>query len=761
MAIAYSTANVSGIADGGSTTRDSSSTVVPSGATAYVLVANSDGSPAAPTGVKFDPTGTNQALTQVGTTISHGTYARASLWVLKNAVAATAVFRATWSSAQGERLLAVYVSTGVDTTTPNGTVTQVQGTTANSVSTGALTTVSGDFLVFMAAYLNTGGQAVAFNSPSGTERAEAQTTGGGAYDGAAVQDVVASGTSTTITWTLSGTHDSWAAFAIPLRAASSNVSVNPSQESLHLTDYAATVTQGVEINAGAESLALTDYAATITGITGQRYSLLFPRNDDLPGGGSDNNGPIVAIKFDRPDTNGLPIWGPGGAGVTVIRRIKPVQQTGYYAQFWYTDDATFEESWGHSHNWGYWGFHPYPADNAGNSLGNSGTQHLWEVATDLGGDFFRNIDNSYPVVVKDRWFTQALKIVRNSANSKTFTFYWDLPNVDNAHVIQFTVTTSNYGEESPPDEHPQLTLGDSPWYADYQHERASCYQAELLIIAKALSQSDILLQAAALDGANTSLVVSDAISNIWYGKKGWATVDDLTCDFGTGRSWTWIDASHKATLGSLPASTAVSVIQESLTLTDYPAPIGVSVSVINPTEALTLTDYPASIGTNAESLVLTDYPASVEASGAIEVISSAEILYLSDYQAQVSYQVPQTGSTGGGAGGRYSGAWTPSQEPVKATQRFARSEIDEELARLLKLAIEREDKAKLAQKIADRAKQSWDSVSSIQRATRELETEIQRLMQTHKISEQAARKKLKSLKDEEDLILALLLMEVA
>lgn len=264
-------------------------------------------------------------------------------------------------------------------------------------------------------------------------------------------------------------------------------------------------------------------------------SLLFPSNSS----GSNNTDPIVAIKFANPHLNGLPIWGPSGQGVTVIRRYRPLQQTGYYAAFWYSDDSSFESGIGGSR--GYWGFHPYPT-----SQSNAGTVHEWEIAIDQG-DERTLVGGGTKTVVKDVWYTQALRIVRNSANSKTLTFWIDLPSDASSNKIAFTCTTANYGEADPPNDQPQITIGDSPWYATYQHERASGYHGEIKIIAKALSDSDVLAEAADM----STLVTTDAQSNIWWGKKGFSSVDDLTCDYSTGRSFVWIDASNKATLGDL------------------------------------------------------------------------------------------------------------------------------------------------------------------------------------------------------------------
>lgn len=269
-------------------------------------------------------------------------------------------------------------------------------------------------------------------------------------------------------------------------------------------------------------------------------SLVFPSNVS----GSDQSAPFVALKFVDPHTNGYPFWGPSGNGVTIFRRYYPVQQTGYYACFWYADDSSFEES--KSGSLGYYGFHPYPQNAS-----NTGTTHYWEIATDDGGDFL-NTDGGSPLAVTyDRWYKQAFTIQRNSASSKTIKFYIDLDNVQASTIITANVTFANYGEANPPQVNPQLTIGDSTWYGTYQHERASGRIGEHLIMPGVVAtQQQCIDQGALLNGSSTSLL--GALSSfIWWGKKGYATVDDLTCDFGTGRSFVWADTGNKGTLGSL------------------------------------------------------------------------------------------------------------------------------------------------------------------------------------------------------------------
>jgi len=215
MAAAYSTSGAAGD-DAGGTTRDSPSLTIPAGATVYAFINNSDGSPAAPSGVSLDPTGTPQAFTKIGDSGTFATYAYATLWVLKNASAVTAVVRATWAASQGERMVTVWVGTGIDTTTPNGTVATGNGTTTSVSATAAST--SGQLCVQFAGHLFTGAAARTYNTPSGTERTDAVISGV-PYDGAASQEQTATGTSTVMTWTLSGTIDGWYSFAFALNDA--------------------------------------------------------------------------------------------------------------------------------------------------------------------------------------------------------------------------------------------------------------------------------------------------------------------------------------------------------------------------------------------------------------------------------------------------------------------------------------------------------------------------------------------------------------
>lgn len=281
----------------------------------------------------------------------------------------------------------------------------------------------------------------------------------------------------------------------------------------------------------------TNEAGTVTpdgGSLGARNALDFPSNVT----GGDQTSPMVALSFDDPHLHGLPFAGPSNAGVTYMWRVAQRAQTGYYVTLWWAQgDGGFTSAAQ------YVGGHPYP--KVGN---NTGTTHRWEIAAPSGGDYFdtRAGLGTSKDVVYGVWRTQALRVVRNANTSKTYTFYMDLPSVAPADVLEWTSGTGGDVAETPPPS-PKLTIGDSPWYASYQHERLSGLFGELIIEAAAKTEAEILAQAADLKHLTSAFSAS-----VWFFKPGWRTVDDVTCEAGTGHAFHWADSAHKATLGALP-----------------------------------------------------------------------------------------------------------------------------------------------------------------------------------------------------------------
>src|SRR5882724_2582350 len=198
----------------------SASVALLSGDTVYVMFGCSDSTPAAPTGVKWDPTGANQSLTSVGDQAC-GPFGRASIWRGQSLTPATAVFRVTYAATKSEQVAGGVLLTGVDTTTPNGTVGTNTGNQSTS-ATATATTTAGQFVLGMCHNVNTApAGATTFTPTSGnTERFDAPTAPSG-FDAITGADQTAAGSSTNTTWTISQTSggQDWRAFAIPINDA--------------------------------------------------------------------------------------------------------------------------------------------------------------------------------------------------------------------------------------------------------------------------------------------------------------------------------------------------------------------------------------------------------------------------------------------------------------------------------------------------------------------------------------------------------------
>jgi hypothetical protein len=263
--------------------------------------------------------------------------------------------------------------------------------------------------------------------------------------------------------------------------------------------------------------------------------LNFPSNGDAPADA------FVAFQFDNPQNNGLPLWGPSGQGATYMWKYRPRQQNGYYVTFWWSQADGF-----FSAENGYYGGHPYPNDGVSlPPLRDVGT-HNWEIAI-IGQDIQQTRSGQNKRVVKDVWYTQALKVVRTSANSKTLIFYTALPSTAPGDVIEYTVTSPGYGETTPPT--PKITFGDSPWYdGGYQHERLSGVLRGIKIFNRALSEAAILSEA-----ASDSLASAEGQANIWYMNIN-PTPADISDKSGKGHNPSWA-TSDRATLWSSSTTT--------------------------------------------------------------------------------------------------------------------------------------------------------------------------------------------------------------
>jgi hypothetical protein len=253
-----------------------------------------------------------------------------------------------------------------------------------------------------------------------------------------------------------------------------------------------------------------------------------PTGLDFPSGLTSSGDPYIAFQFLNPQNDGLPFAGPGNQGCTYIWKYRPRQQTGYYSQFWWSqNDGHFTHD--------YYGPPPYPDPPP------TGTAHNWEISAERGDDQITEAGDEHDVVY-DVWHTQAFRVVHNGNNTVTLRFWITLPS-NAPHDIIEDITDVGYGDVTPPS--PALTWGDNPWFPDFGHERLSGIVRGIKIFNIALSDQDIFDEA-----ASESLVTANGIANIWYMKIN-PTPDNMLCEAGTGRTPTWASAT-KPTLWQGP-----------------------------------------------------------------------------------------------------------------------------------------------------------------------------------------------------------------
>lgn len=280
-----------------------------------------------------------------------------------------------------------------------------------------------------------------------------------------------------------------------------------------------------------------------------QYALEFPSNSSA----NNTSDPYAVIEFANPQSDGLPIWGASNAGVTVVRKIKTKStlQPGYTAQIWWSRaDGSFEGTTS-----GNWGMHPYPARgyDLTNNYGPSGSGYFIHELATAGRDVVETntqwatgdnpsaptLNRGYAVTANTTYL-QGIRITRNSASSKTLIYYFKLPNVGASDQISWTETSSNYGESNPPS--PKLTIGDSPWYAAFQHERADCILDGIKIFNAVLTQQQMLDESADF----SRIVTSAGQAAIWWGRNGFdsghaTNGGTILCHYGTGRSFTIVN----------------------------------------------------------------------------------------------------------------------------------------------------------------------------------------------------------------------------
>jgi fibronectin type 3 domain-containing protein len=256
-------------------------------------------------------------------------------------------------------------------------------------------------------------------------------------------------------------------------------------------------------------------SATVTVGEASAAGLDFPRNDQVA------DGQTVRFKFTNPHQRGLPIYGPGGHGVTYIFKVMPKPQAGYYTTFfWGNDDGngnlnTFFWGSGPTGADTYYGAHPYPDSASG-----QGTTHKWSIAAQTADWLGAPVDYN-------RWYTQAVRVWADGSG-KHHEFYWDLPSTDSSRRITHT-SPNSYGNTNPPA--PTLTFGDAPWSPG--RELCSCVLRGIQIYSSLLSLEDIQAELA------SPMSTPAGSASIWYLNLN-PTPTDIADKSGRGNHPQWV-----------------------------------------------------------------------------------------------------------------------------------------------------------------------------------------------------------------------------
>lgn len=236
MAIAYVNGNVGSTAAGANNV--STANIAVSGSDLLLLghACSGDYTGLAPSAVKWGGSGGTDLSKVADQSIA--TNFNATLWQLKAPTVQTSTAYSLWPSNLGELGLIGVAYSGVDQTTPTGTVAVATGTgtTAPSVN---VSSVAGDIVVGFCYVGSTGGGITSLTSGQ-TERQNIVTLGGAGYEAMSASETTASGTTTTMSWTASKSV-SWVAIGVALKAAAAGTTITPGAGAVALAGSAPTV----------------------------------------------------------------------------------------------------------------------------------------------------------------------------------------------------------------------------------------------------------------------------------------------------------------------------------------------------------------------------------------------------------------------------------------------------------------------------------------------------------------------------------------
>lgn len=271
MAIAYVDGNVGSTAAG--TNNVSTSNIAVSGSNLLLLghACSGDYTGLAPSSVKWGGSG-GTALSKIADQ-SISTSFNATLWQLVAPTVQTSTAYSLWPSSLGELGLIGVAYSGVDQTTPTGTVAVATGTGTTAASVN-VTSVAGDIVVGFC-YVGSFGGGITSLTSGQTERKSIVTLGAAGYEAMSASETTASGTTTTMSWTASKSV-SWVAIGVALKAAAAGTTITPGAGTVTLAGAApsATKTANQWSTPAAGAVSLTGYAPSVQ--NGESYSITPP-----------------------------------------------------------------------------------------------------------------------------------------------------------------------------------------------------------------------------------------------------------------------------------------------------------------------------------------------------------------------------------------------------------------------------------------------------------------------------------------------------
>jgi hypothetical protein len=241
--------------------------------------------------------------------------------------------------------------------------------------------------------------------------------------------------------------------------------------------------------------------------------LVFPSNT-----GTDAN----TVRFSLAGSNA-----PAMSPLTILYRVNPVQQTGYYTTFFRSDDnADFINI---VKLRGYVGCHPYPQGGA------SGTTHNWEISIE-GNDYITDDNANDTTVVKGQWYQQAM-VQTAVGNNQHVVYYWDLVTNSNRVMTYQTTTNPLANTQSAP----SLMWADNPW--NPADECLSGTLRGMQVFQSALTLTQInALRVCETDAAALSVASAQSVTH-WYLNIN-PTPSDVSDKSGNGRNPVWVNANR-------------------------------------------------------------------------------------------------------------------------------------------------------------------------------------------------------------------------